>query len=483
MTFRRRRSSDDSQARPMEPGSYDDADRPDVSIRNEPSRPRREPARYEPVRYEPDWRRSSQDRYGRGVSSNGGGHGVIRFLVFAVLLGALVLTTMLTVLRPVVRSAVVDWAWENPGSLSRIPLVADLVREDLGPLLTDPATGSASPIEFEVALGDTPASLAPRLRAAGIIENERAFLFHAIENDLALKLKAGNFLLRGNLTLDEVSDVLLGSPIQVSTEVVTFREGLRIEQMTAKLQTVPSMVDPQAFFDLATTPPASLLADYPWLGLPEGRSLEGYLYPATYTLVVDAGGGTATLTEAEDLVRAMLDKFREVVGDRVTVPEERGMTFYQVLTLASIVEREAVLDEERPIIAGVYQNRLNGLRKAAKILNADPTVFYAIDTLALRDLPFADWQLYAFWNPPGRALAGVDVPEELQGYQTYQTGGLVPGPICSPSLKSIEAALAPDTELDDGFLYFVAIPDGGGAHAFAKTLKEHNANLKKYGYL
>ena len=481
MTFRRGRKDDRSQAQPLEPGSYDDADRPDVSIRGEPSNPRRQPARYEPIRYEPDWRRTSNDRYRRGVS-DGSDHGVVRFLLFAMVIAAVVLTTMLTVLRPVVRSAVVDWAWENPGSLNRIPFVADLVREDLGDLLTDPAGGSSTAVEFGVAPGDTPNTLAPRLLAAGFILDERAFLFHAIQTSLAPELEAGLFLLRGNMTLDELSAALRGSAIQVSTEVVTFREGLRIEQMTAKLQTVPSKVDPQAFFDIATSPPPELLADYPWLDLPEGRSLEGYLYPATYTLVVDAGGGTTPLTEADDLVRAMLDKFREVIGDRMTVPEARGLTFYQVLTLASIVEREAVLDEERPIIAGVYQNRLNGLRKTAKILNADPTVFYAIDTLALRKLAFDDWQLYSFWNPPGRALADVVVPEELQGYQTYQTGGLIPGPICTPSLASIEAALDPDTERDGGFLYFVAIPEGGGAHAFAKTLEEHRANLTKYGY-
>ncbi len=481
MTFRRGDKPDRSQARPMEPGSYDDADMPDVGIRREPSNPRREPARYQPVRYEPDWRRSSNERYGRGVSSDGGGHGILRFLLFALVLATVVIGTMFTVLRPVVRSAVVDWAWENQGSF-RIPFVGDLVREDLGPLLTEPAGGSATPQEFEVALGDTPARLAPRLLAAGFIESERAFLFHAIQTDLAPQLEAGRFLLRGNLTLDEVTSALLGSPIQVSSEVVTFREGLRIEQMTAKLQTVPSKVDPRAFYDLVTKPPAELLADYPWIVLPEGRSLEGYLYPATYTLVVDSGGGTTPITTADDLVRAMLDKFREVVGERVNVPEARGMTFYEVLTLASIVEREAVLDEERPVIAGVYQNRLDGLRKTAKILNADPTVFYAIDTLALRELPFDEWATYFFWKAPGVALAGVDVPDELQGYQTYQTGGLIPGPICTPSLKSIEAALAPDTERDGGYLYFVAIPDGGGAHAFAKTLAEHRANLKKYGY-
>ncbi len=479
MTFRGAgRPNDRPQARPLDPGSYDDAVQPDVGIRREPSNPRRDPGRYEP-----DWRRSSNGRSGRGRGSNGGGgHGVLRFLLFALVLAALVVGTMFTVLRPIVRSAIVDWAWDNPGSL-RIPFVGDLVREDLGTALKDPAGGDSKGVEFEVALGDTAVTLAPRLLGGAFIVSERAFLFHAIETDLNPKLKAGHYLLHHNMTVDEVTQALLGAPIQISTEVVTFREGLRIEQMTALLQTVPSRVDPQAFYELATNPPPTLLGDYLWLDLPEGRSLEGYLYPATYTLIVDAGGGTASVTTAEDLVRAMLGKFHEVVGDLVIVPDSRGLSFYEVLTLASIVEREAVLDEERPIIAGVYQNRLNGLRGTAKILNADPTVFYAIDQLALADLPFDQWQLYSFWNPPGRALAGVDVSPELQGYQTYQTGGLIPGPICTPSLKSIEAALAPDTELDGGYLYFVAIPDGAGRHAFAKTLADHEANLRKYGYL
>ena len=144
------------------------------------------------------------------------------------------------------------------------------------------------------------------------------------------------------------------------------------------------------------------------------------------------------------------------------------------------MEREAVLDEERPIIAGVYQHRIDGYKGIAPILNSDPTVFYAIDTMELAKLPFDDWQKYAFWSPPGKALASIDVPKELQGYQTYQSAGLIPGPIATPSLPSLDAALDPDHA--DGYIYFVAIPDGGGKHAFAKTYKEHQANLKKYGY-
>ncbi len=245
------------------------------------------------------------------------------------------------------------------------------------------------------------------------------------------------------------------------------------------LQTLPLEMDPRDFYELVHEPPAALIADYPWLAQilegHEGASLEGFLWPANYRVLPD--------TTPEELVRLMLDKFHANVGaERLAVPEERGLTFYEVLSLASIVEREARLDEERPLIAGVYQNRIDGIKGVKnKILNADPTVLYAIDTMNLDALDFDKWQDYSFWNTPGVPLADVAVPEELQGYQTYQTPGLIPGPIATPSLPSIDAALAPDTE--DKYIYFLAIPDGDGAHVFSKTAAEHDENRRKYGYL
>ena len=453
----------------------------------------RGPVRYDPgaldeSKYpvQPPYRRRGE-RPSRGRSSLGG---VLRFLVFAVVLGAIVLASLLTVLRPLARSVVYDWAWGNPGSM-RIGIVADFVSEELGDALE--ATASTDPSEqvFEVEPGDTPNSVAPRLAEAGFLpeglQSERAFLFRAIRADLAPKLQAGLVLLRRNMTPQELVTGLITARLVLETEDVTFREGLRLEQITAKLQTVTSSVDPQAFYDLVKHPPPALLADYPWVVIPDGGSLEGYLYPATYTLVLEASGGPFKVTTADSLVREMLDTFRERVGEaRMNVPETRGLTWYQVLSLASIVEREAVLDDERPIIAGVYQNRLNGLHGIARILNADPTVVYAVDTMNLEDqIEFDQWQQYFFWSVPQAPLGGIDVRADLEGYQTYQVGGLIPGPICTPSVASIDAALAPDT--DDEFLYFVAIPEGhgapAGAHAFAKSFEEHNANLRKYGYL
>lgn len=407
--------------------------------------------------------------------------GIVKFLLFAGVLAGVVLLVLLTALRPVARAGVVDWAWSNTWAITRIPFVADLVREDLGDALTNPAGSDATKGVFVVNPGDTPNDLAPRLVADGYVTSERAFLYLAITTALGDHLAAGSFGLSKDMTPQEVVDALVNGRLTITTLNVTFREGLRIEQMTALLQTLDTSIDPHEFYELATNPPAELLADYEWLHLPKGASLEGFLYPDTYEVVTESDGEATPVTDAEDLIRMLLDQFLAVVGEeRMDVPASRGMTFYQVVTLASIVEHEAAVDEERPLIAGVYQNRLDGLRGVPRILNADPTVTFATDTMALADLPFEQWQEYFFWKVPAGPLADVQVDASLHGYQTYQVAGLIPGPISTPSLASIEAALEPDQA--KGYLYFVLIPDTK-EHAFAKTFEKHQDNLRKYGYL
>jgi UPF0755 protein len=443
----------------------------------------------------PSWRasdgRGNPPVYPRGRRTNGNGGkgfripGILKFLIFTGILAGLVLVVLLTALRPVLRAGVVGWAWDNPSSISRFPFVADMVEEDLGDSLRSPAGTDATESVFTVEQGDTIFTIAPRLVQGGFAVSEHAFLYAALTTGLNEDLSSGNYRLRGNMTPAQLADALVNARVVVTTLDITFREGLRIEQMTALLQTKTSGIDPQEFYDLATNPPAELLddPDYEWLKkvLPEGASLEGFLYPDTYEVVTETNGGNTQVTDAEALIRRLLDRFHEVVGDdRMNVPEDRGLDFYQIVTLASIVEHEAIVDDERALIAGVYQNRLDGLKGIAKILNADPTVTYAKDTMELEKLPFDSWQTYFFWKVPPSPLADFQVDEKLKGYQTYQVGGLIPGPISTPSLKSIDAALAPDQKA--GFLYFVAIPDSQ-THAFAKTLAEHNANLRKYGYL
>ena len=435
---------------------------------------------YVPEGYEPSRRYGYEGRSGRRRGRGGSGlGGLVRFLLFALLLAAIVLIVALTALRPVVNSAILSWAEDSPAAL-RLPFVADIVREDLGTALTQPVSSDPSQVEFVVQDGDTASTIATRLGGEGLIKDPRAFVFIASQRELTGALQQGTFVLRKNMTPDQMVSALLAPPPNPYIEL-DLRTGLRLEQITAKLQTLDALeMDPREFYELAKEPPASLLADYPWLkkvlaDAPENASLEGFLWPGTYRLLPD--------TTPEELIRKMLDGFHDAVGDeKLKVAPERKMNFYQVLSLASIVEKEAKLDEEKPLIAGVYQNRLDGIPGIRnKLLNADPTVIYANDTVQLDALDFDKWQEYRFGTvPKGVGLRDVPLPESLLGYQTYTQPGLIPGPIATPTLASVDAALHPDTA--DKFIYFLAIPDDSGKHVFAKTAKQHEANKKKYGY-
>jgi UPF0755 protein len=426
--------------------------------------------------FEPEYRRPPTNGNGSGAGygrrrGSGGLGGLFRFLIFAVILGAVVLAALFTVLRPVVRGAVLDWASDNPGALD-LPFVAGIVREDLGAELTKPASADTEQVQFTVSPGENATSIAERLEEEGFLSDRRAFVFLAVERNLTDKLKTGNFILRRSMTPDQLVTALLDPPATPYIDI-DLRTGLRLEQITAKLQATDGLtMDPREFYDLAKHPTAEFLADYDWLDLPEGASLEGYLWAANYRVLPDTTG--------EELVRLMVEKFHRAIEGRMEVPAERGMTFREILSLASLVEKEAALDEERPLIAGVYQNRLDG-KLGHRLLQADPTVIYAFDTIRLDERDFGTWREYPFWNLPDNvALKDVVVPKELQGYQTYQTEGLMPGPICTPTLASIDAALNPDTS--EGYVYFLAKRDGSKGHAFARNEAEHQANRVKYGY-
>jgi UPF0755 protein len=354
--------------------------------------------------------------------------------------------------------------------------VKDIVAEKLGPALTTPVSADTTQVEFLVEQGDTAKSIATKLEAAGLIGDSRAFVFIATDRNLTGSLQQGTFILRKNMTPDQLVSALLAPAPGPKFVDISLRTGLRLEQITAKLETLPLDMDAAEFRDLVTSPPAELIADYPWLkkilaDAPKGASLEGFLWPATYRVLPD--------TTPEELVRLMLDKFAANVGqERMTVPAARGMTFYQVLTLASIVEHEAQLDEEKPLIAGVYTNRLDPKKWPLGMLQSDPTIFYLHDSLELAKEPVTDWPSYVFWAPIKGGLTSDPLPPALAGYNTYTSKGLPPGPISTPTITSIDAVLDPDTS--DGYLYFIAKGDGTGTSAFAKTAKEHAANVKKY---
>lgn len=408
--------------------------------------------------------------------------GFVKFLLFAVVLAAFVLVVMLTALRPLVRVAVVSWAWDNPTWITRVGFVDEMVREDLGEALTQPGGTDSSQRTFDVQPGDTTLAIAHRLQDQGIVTDWKPFYYAALTGNLQPQLQSGTFIVEQSMTPGQLVTALIQAKVSLTTVNVTFREGIRLEQMTALLETVDSKVDPKAYYDLVKQPPQELLDAYPWLqkaGLPKGASLEGFLYPATYTLITATNGGPYQITDAEALVRMQLDKFSQAIGpDRMDVPASRKMTFFQIVTLASIVQHETSVPEEKPLVAGVYQNRLNRLNGFAPLMGSEPTVIYAVDTANLRKLPFDQWKTYFFWNSIPTKIADLSVPKDLQGYQTYQTPGLIPGPISTPTEADIDAALNPDTST--GYLYFLALPKPSINNVFAKTLAEQNANIRKY---
>jgi peptidoglycan lytic transglycosylase G len=295
--------------------------------------------------------------------------------------------------------------------------------------------------------GDGAKHIAEELQEAGVIQSARLFrvlvAFMGIENEL----QAGDYEFDKGMTTLAVIDRLhngITAPL-----MVTVPEGLRVEEI-ADLLDEKGAVSKDDFL-------AAARADHPESFLPEGagdNDLQGYLFPATYGFSRTATGGQA--------VQQMLDAFDELVVAEVQPQlETTGLTLDQVIALASIVEREAVKPEERPLIASVFLNRM----KVGIALQADPTVQFA-----LANDP-ENVAKYGYWKKE-LSLADLEVDSP---YNTYKNSGLPPGPIACPGLDSIEAVLRPART---NYLFFVAKDDG--SHVFAETLEEHLRNAQLY---
>jgi UPF0755 protein len=188
--------------------------------------------------------------------------------------------------------------------------------------------------------------------------------------------------------------------------------------------------------------------------LPEGANLQGYLFPDTYILPVGATADELVLLMLETFLARFTPELREQAASH-------GLNMHQAVTLAAIVEREAAVPEERPVIAGVFYNRL----EAADLLQTDPTVQYSV-----AELDPLSVQTYGWWK---QELTVEDLAIDSP-YNTYKYPGLPPGPITNPGLAPLEAVANP-AETD--YYYFVAdAKTGDGSHLFAVTLEEHEAN-------
>ncbi len=392
-----------------------------------------------------------------------------RGVIVILILAALVIAGIAYLLAPAFRDFAGSMARSNPQTM-RLPFVGDVVRDELGTALTQAVGTDATPLIFDVQPGSTVAQIADGLTSAGLIQQPLVFQYLVVTQSLDGKLQTGSFTLNKAMTPQAIVDRLQRPPDPPPAKTtIALRGGLRIEQIVAELQTLPIQMDVQQFRDLALRPTPSLLADYPFLKvLPKGASLEGFLGAGVFE--VDPS------ISAEDFLRMLLTGWSNQVGKPTLDQMDKLGTakFYEAMVLASIVEKETGDDTERAKVAGVYANRLNHSLFPTQLLNADPTVIYAVDTDKLRNLPFDQWSKYVFWTTTGQNLNTLAVPSDLQSYQTYQTPGLPAGPIASPSLASINAALSPDTK--GSYLYFYACPSTK-VTKFAKTSAQQQANV------
>jgi UPF0755 protein len=302
-----------------------------------------------------------------------------------------------------------------------------------------PYKGYGSSEQFvEIPAGAGTAAIGRRLREAGVVRDQTSFRIALWRSGEARRLQAGEYRFDRPMTAREVIDRMVRG--DVFTRPLTLPEGLTLRQMSQAYER--EGLGAAADFVRAAEN-RGLIADLD----PAARDLEGYLFPDTYSLPRKAS--------ATDLVQRMVTAFRDALNpELVERAAARGLSVRQLVTLASLIEKETAKPEERPIVAAVYLNRL----KIGMGMQCDPTVIYALEragrytgNLTREDLKF-------------------DSP-----YNTYRYAGLPPGPIAAPGRASLEAAANP---AGVPYIYFVSRNDG--SHVFATTLDEHNRNVFEY---
>ena len=305
--------------------------------------------------------------------------------------------------------------------------------------LERPYKGYAEAERFvDIPPGTGTAGMARRLAEAGVVRSTTAFRAAVWMRGSARRLQAGEYRFDRPMSPAEVTDRIARGDVYV--RALTFREGLTIREMAAVFEGA-GFGQASAFITAARNAELIRVLD------PKATDLEGYLFPDTYTL--------PRRTTAEQLVARMVERFQKIVTPELREKAaERGLTVRELVTLASLVEKETARPEERPIVAGVYTNRL----QIGMGLQCDPTVIYALMLAGRYD------------GNIRRPDLQIDSP-----YNTYRYAGLPPGPIAAPGEASLHAAANP---ADVPYIYFVSRNDG--SHVFSATLDEHNRHVYNF---
>ena len=307
--------------------------------------------------------------------------------------------------------------------------------------------------------GDGTRQIADQLQAKGLIRNALAFRIWARIKGLDTHLQAGAYNLNTNMTIDAIISQLLNA--QPDDYVVSIPEGLRIEQIAKRLGAAGMPRFKTQDFLNYTKNPAQFpdAARYAILrSIPAGDSMEGLLFPDTYLIPVNA--------TARDVVNMMLTELtNKVQQDHLeAMAHKNQMSLYQMVILASIVEREVIFQQDRPLVASVYWNRIyKPNAETVSLLDADPTVQYARDSQP---------GTTTYWQPLQDAGANI-APNSP--WNTYFKKGFPPTPICSPGLASMIAASSPATT---EYYFFLSKKDG--TNVYAKTQAEFNADQQRY---
>ncbi|MEO4052194.1 endolytic transglycosylase MltG [Solibacillus sp. CAU 1738] len=306
-------------------------------------------------------------------------------------------------------------------------------------------------IAIEIPMGSGITSIAAILEKNGIIKDARIFKYYTkFKNES--QFQAGNYTMTQAMTLDEIIESLkTGKVYREPVFTLTVPEGLTLDQIAAVVAKKTDYT-PEQFMEKVTDKAfiEKLMGDFPNLLTEEiygeniRYALEGYLYPATFPFYEE----NPTLDE---IIKVMVSAMNNIVSEYRSALEEKEMTVHELLTFASLLEKEATAQTDRETIASVFYNRLN----IDMPLQTDPTVLYSLGSHKERVL-YEDLE--------------IDNP-----YNTYKNVGLPPGPIAGAGKVSIEAALNPS---NTDYLYFLA--DESGTNHFAKTYEEHLANIAKY---
>lgn len=309
--------------------------------------------------------------------------------------------------------------------------------------LTQPVDLAGNPTTFTILPGESVPSITQRLWEAGLVKNPTAFQSYLQYSGIDTTLQAGDHTLSPAMSAMQIAQEMQYS---ISAEVTfVILAGWRMEEITAALPTSGLTITPTEFIQAVEHVPGR----YSFSDTLPGNTVEGFLFPDSYTLPRQAS--------VDQLIPLILMNFETQVNNEIrTGFTNQGLSLYEAVTLASIVEREAINDEEMPLLASVFYNRLVLNQRLA----SDPTVQYALGYNSAQ----ATW----WTNPLSLNDLEIDSP-----YNTYLYPNLPPGPICNPGLSALRAVAFP---AQTPYYYFRAACDGSGNHLFAETYEQHLEN-------